>query len=82
MFPLAASIEYRVPTELETAPDASNPVEGRILAFRRAMHLSVWEIKNKMLVIKDFVEATDSLKKTLTIANTVRRIKKVSKKKS
>jgi len=67
---------YVLPEELDQV-ESSSPSEARILAFRRAMHISVWEIRNKMLVIKDFIEATNSLKKALTIAGSLRRVKKV-----
>lgn len=41
------------------------------------MDYSVWEICAKINVIKDFVLKTDSLRKALTLASTVRRVKKV-----
>jgi hypothetical protein len=42
------------------------------------MDYSIWEIRTKITVIKDYVLKTDSLRKALTLANTVRRVKKVT----
>lgn len=75
-FPLASSVLYVVPEGIEHEILTSS--DARILAFRKAIDYSIWEIKNKLNVIRDFVSATDSLKKTLTIANVVRKVKKVT----
>lgn len=41
------------------------------------MDFSIWEICSKLAVIKDYVEKTNSLKRALTLANSVRQIKQV-----
>jgi hypothetical protein len=50
---------------------------AKLVTFRKALDYCSWEIVSKTSLLKAFVSKTNSLKKAIVVANTIRRMKKV-----
>jgi hypothetical protein len=75
-FPLG-SLEYKSTFNEEMDPSWDG-AQKRVHKFRCSIDKAVFDISAKLIVIQDFITSTDSLRKALTLAHVIQRVKKVS----
>lgn len=70
------NLEYRCSFD-ENIDSQWDGAQKRVHKFRISIDRAVFEISAKLVVIQDFITSTESLRKALTLAHIVQRIKKV-----
>jgi hypothetical protein len=50
----------------------------KLLTFRYSVEYTLWECCSKLVVLRNFVESTDNVKKVLALAQSINNVKKVN----